>query len=298
MFAVVDDQQEPLRAQELDDALEERQPGPGRDTERHRDDVDQRVGLVGRRELAQPDTARVLRRELGSDLHRQPRLADATRAGEGDEPMVDEEVANLFHLVVAPDERRQLEREVGGERIERSQPREVARQRVVEQLEHAFRTREIAEAVLAEVAELDAVEELRGCSRHEHLAAVPDRHEARGAVHGRAEVVTVALDRIAGVHAHAYRRQRFAGQRALGPSRARDRVDRPAEHRHHPVAGRLHHMAAGRFDRRAQDRRRGAARSAGIEALCSQSRVEPSMSVKRNVTVPDGSCSHDRDATT
>src|SRR5262245_19488064 len=76
-------------------------------------------------------------------------------------------------------------------------------------LEHPLRAREVAQPDLAELDDGDAVtrrvtEVFLGRERHEDLAAVRDRRQARGAVHRRS--VVVAVTRLGGtrVDAHPY----------------------------------------------------------------------------------------------
>ena len=97
-----------------------------------------------------------------------------------------------------------------GRAVDRPQLREARRQALVDQLEHPHRLREIPEAVLTEVPQRDVGHDLVGGGRHQHLAAVADRHEPGGPVHRRPEVVTVAFHRLTGVHGHANRREALA----------------------------------------------------------------------------------------
>ena len=68
---------------------------------------------------------------------------------------------------------------------------------------------EIAQPVLAEIAQLERrrATQLPVAPETQDLPAVADRHQPRGAVHRRPEVVAVALLGLAGVHAHAHRRE-------------------------------------------------------------------------------------------
>ena len=91
-----------------------------------------------------------------------------------------EQLGGLVELGVAPDERRQLGRQVVRPGIERPQRREVGRQPVGDDLEDPHRRAQVLEPVLAEVAQRDAVD--RAVDEQ-----VPDQARTRGSArHGRA----------------------------------------------------------------------------------------------------------------
>ena len=71
---------------------------------------------------------------------------------------------------------------------------ELARQVGMDHLEHALGAGEVAERVLAEVEQLDAVlgHELLGGERHDDLSAMRRRHQSSRAVHRGAVVVALA----------------------------------------------------------------------------------------------------------
>ena len=192
------------------------------------------VGVGHRSQVDEPDAVVVVADHAGSDMDRQPRLARAAGSAEGDEPVRGQGVTQIRRLGLAPDEGRQL----GGQSVRddgarRPQRREVVAQIRVTQLPDAFRPREIAHHVRAEVGQRRTVRELilgqrRRHSRQQRLAAVPEIPESRGAVDGRADVVAgVAQADLAGVDSDAQpdRCQR----RALQIQRARHRVRRTTE---------------------------------------------------------------------
>ena len=168
-------------------------------------------------------------------------------------------------------------------------------------LEDALRAREVGQPVLAEVDERDLVgqrvaHDLLGGVRHHHLSAVGRRPSPGrpGWWRGRSS-----------------RRRGRPRRRCGGPCAPAARRARPTARRRAPAGRRGRRRAASRvvantawrpspvvfttwppcpLDRVAEDARRGARAPARIAAgCCSQSRVEPSRSVNRNVTVPDGS---------
>ena len=65
--------------------------------------------------------------DLRRQLQRQARLAGAARSGERQEPVLREQVCDVLQLALATHERRQLDGQVVGARVERAQGREVGR---------------------------------------------------------------------------------------------------------------------------------------------------------------------------
>ena len=127
---------------------------------------------------------------------------------------------------------------------------------------------------------------------HEHLTAVRERHQPRRAVHLGAEVVPVALDRRAGVQPHPHREVHGRCRRAAAPATRSPRPPRRRQSRTRPRSRR--HRCRTRSRRavrscRARSRRARAARRPCRSGASSHRRVESSMSVNRNVTVPTGS---------
>ena len=133
----------------------------------------------------------------------------------------------------------------------------------------------------------------RRCGRPgQDLAAMTGVHQAGRPVHRRPEIVTVALRNLPGVDPHAgpvppplrpaLRRQ------ALGVHRRVQGVRGPSKGRRKPVPGRGEHIAAvaSMAPRIISSWRATASRMAS--GADSHNRVEPSISVNKNVTVPDG----------
>ena len=172
--------------------------------------------MIGR-QVDVPDPVGEFSGQLGGDLHRQARLTRAARAGQRDEPVVGERLADAVHFRLAPDETRQLHRKtLGGNGIGGAKRREVVVQIGVAELHHPFGAGQIAQRMGAEVGQRDVGRELVDDKRfrrtREHrLAAVGEIAQPRGAVDRRADVVAlVAQLHVAGVHADAQldRRQR------------------------------------------------------------------------------------------
>ena len=260
--------------------------GAGRDAQRGRHRVGHGRGVADGGQLDQPDPVGELVRQLGGDLDGQAGLADAAHAGEGHQPVGAHQLADLLHLELAADEAGELHRQVPGRGVERPQRRERRLQPVGAHLEQALRRRQVPQAVLAQVEQVDAGHQRGRGVAHQDLAAVTGGHHPGDAVQRRPEVVAVALvrpRRWPPPCAPAARACRWASTAAsiAAPGRR--------EHGAHPVAGVLEHRAAVRLDDRPQHARRGSpGRPASRPASASHIRVEPSMSVNRKVTVRAG----------
>ena len=241
VLAVVEHEQQVLRAQELDDAALERRARPGLHARGSpprpgpwRPDRPPRASSQSHAPSAKCGSS------LGRDLDREPGLADAADAGERDEARRRRAPSpTRMQLVVATDERRQLHRQVARERVERSQGRESRRPARRRDLEDPLGPREVAQAVLAEVEQRHAVgevvsDELLGHVRDHDLPTVRGRGHARRAVDRRSVVVAVAELGRAGVQAHP------DPQRTLRPLEIDERA-LPGDGGTDGVAGRREH---------------------------------------------------------
>ena len=126
-------------------------------------------------------------------------------------------------------------------------------------LEHVHGFREVAETMLAEIHEMHvrreaAAYQCRGLLRADHLTAMRDCHQPRGAVHRWAEIVPVAFGRRTRVHAdphpdHDLLRPRFRSQRLLGVRCGIQGIAGPAERHSEPVTACGEHISTVRLDR-------------------------------------------------
>ena len=178
----------------------------------------------------------------GGDLYRQARLARAARAGQRDEPVLGERLADAAHFGLASDEARQLHRKMlGGNGIGGAQGREV----VVQDQDGTAGPPVPGEGDRAADGEPRSVSvtsggswsTTRGSVAPESTVWPPWREVAQpcGAVDRRADVVSlVAQHHVAGVHADAQldRRQR----RTLQLQRACHRVGGAGERDDEAVA--------------------------------------------------------------
>ena len=144
---------------------------------------------------------------IGAELQRQPRLADASGAGEGERggPPLTRQVAKPLQLLLAADERIGLDREVRRPVSERPRRWELGRQAVDEQLVELLRLEQVLQPVLTEVDDVTATAQQspRG-SRQEHLTAVRRSGDARDAMDVETHVVAVEQARFTRVEAHPH----------------------------------------------------------------------------------------------
>jgi len=114
VFAVVDDDQCRHVAELLGERVEQRPTELLTEPEHCSDRLRNEIAAGDRRQLHAPDAV-VVPIELqlqGGDLVRQPRLAATSGTGEADQAVGDDRLAYRCHLRLAPDERRQLRRQV------------------------------------------------------------------------------------------------------------------------------------------------------------------------------------------
>ena len=171
--------------------------------ERLRDRRQQQRRIVDGLERDEPDTVRKLVDELGGRVEREPCLPGAARPRERHEPDVvaHEQCAHGVELRRATDDRRRLDRQVRRPVLECLDRRELACEAGGDELMEVVRAAQVLEAVVAEVARLDA-DEVRRRLRQQHLASVCRRADPRRAVDVEADVVAADERRLSGVDSH------------------------------------------------------------------------------------------------
>ncbi len=227
---------------------------------------------------------------VSGDVQGQAGLAHPAHTGQRDQTMSLHQRADAGQIVGSPDERRHLDGQVVTRRAQRPDGRERRRA----ELEQPLGQRQVTQLVGSEIHQLISMqpaEQLLGRQRHENLAAVPGSHEPGGAVDGRPEVIAVTLLDLAAVNAHPHVQQRLRLARREVRLRSLGGVDcvaGPVERRREPVApvANTYPPWASIASRTTASCTANAARISS--ARSSHSRVEPSISVKRNVTVPEG----------
>ena len=210
--------------------------------------VGHRRRVADRRQLDQPHPVGELAGQLGRDLHRQAGLAHPAHPGEGHQPMGPHLLGQLLHRDLAAHETRRLHRQVPRHRIQRPQRRELDPQPVGAHLVQVLDTRQVTQAMLAPIDQLDARHHRRRGRRHQDLAAVAGGHHPRRPVQHRTEVVLTATLGLTGGDPHAHRQP----QRLLRLHRGVDRGAGRAERRAHPVTGVLEQPTPMSLDRRSQ----------------------------------------------
>jgi hypothetical protein len=169
-------------------------------------------------------------------------LPQATRAVKRDELDVRaaHELCDPLQLPFAADQRRGLDREIGRSVLERAERRERRLEARALQLVEPLGRREVAQAVLAEVARLVCLREVARRLREEDLAAVGGSADPRGAVDVEADIAGAALPRLPRVDAHADTDAIEVGEGALCFGRGVERVVRARKGDQGPVALDVH----------------------------------------------------------
>ena len=242
-----------------------------------------------------------VRHQLGGDVEREARLAGAARARERQEARaVPQQTEQLLPFPLSTDE--------GGDRPRQVRVRDRLqwREALAPELEQRDRLVEVLQPVLAELGEV-AVDERPCRGRHDDLSAVPGGGDAGSPVELPAGIALAGQKRLPRVQAHPYP-DRSALERLLPPSGRREGLSGVPEGVQEGVALRVDLDAAGESapqkpspwvststppwaEKALRRKRRCSARARTYPSSPSSSisRVEPSMSVNRRVTVPLGS---------
>ena len=177
------------------------------DAEGRRDRLEDEVGVDDGPELDQPRPLVVVVEVIGRQAEAQPRLADAARSDEGQERRDAQDRPGVGELAVAPDEARQLARQVAGATARGPERPEFADEPVGGDLVQPLEPDEVLEPVLAEVDQGDvrgqvAADEVVAHLGDEDLTAMAGRADPGGHVDVDPDVALVGADRLAGVEAH------------------------------------------------------------------------------------------------
>ena len=255
VLAIVEDDQRPARVAELDSGhLRRRHPRRLRQAQRLERRPADRTSRACRRQLNEPHAARERGHQLGAHRQSQASLANTSRPGQRHHPLVTEHVHQLSDLHSPADQRRQLQRQVLPERVQRHQRRKPHLQIRVRQLPHPLRAPEILQPVTSEIDQVGASRQIvdHQRSRHvrqQHLPAVTARPQPGTADDRQPEIVALVTQlRLTGVQRHPDRqpttvRPWLRAQRTLGCQRRCDGVGRPAERGDDTVALALLHRA-------------------------------------------------------
>ena len=162
VLAVVEHEQQAPPRQRLGDAVGHRPAGCGviPSTVGHRIGHGRRV--ADRRQLDEPHSVRELGDQLGGDLHGQAGLADAAHPDQRDQPVTSHQLGQLLHLDLTTDEARDCAGRFPGTPSIVRKRRKLDRQTVGADLEQPLDARQVPQAVLAQVPQIDPGHEPRG----------------------------------------------------------------------------------------------------------------------------------------
>ena len=217
MLGVVDHDQDAPAGEALGQRRCDRIASGTADLQGLRDGREHQSGILERRKRYPPDAVGEAVGGAGRGLQRQPRLPDPAGTGQGDEPhiLAGEQLSNGSERVLPPEERRGRHGQVRA--VEAAERREA----LLAELEEPHGSREILEAVLAEVHHLVGDVRPRGIGQH-HLPAVRDACDPRSAMHVESHVAALLDQREPCVDAdpHPHRAAVECGlHRACGGSR-------------------------------------------------------------------------------
>ncbi len=255
MLAIVDDQQQPPPSERVGDGVDQRGVALRGDAQRGRDGRGHRGRLADRRQLDHPHSVGKLARELGTDLDRQPGLADTADSAQCDQPVRSHQLDDLGDQILAADERVQLLGQVACGAIDASKHRELEPKSVGDHLVHRRPPAQTAEPMFPQRSDRHPVSEQHlGRVGHDHLAPVRKRHQPGRAAHAGTEVAPVALGCLPGVQTHPDRkRDRCLGEQLLRFNRRAHRVACPCKGGAEAITDSREHIPAVPLDRVAKD---------------------------------------------
>ena len=151
LFAVVEDQHDPLGTDVLGHRANQWCPGHPGHGEALRDLVDQHVTIANGAQFGDAKPVWEVTEEFFGHAHRQPRLAGSPRARQRHQPVLVEQTDDLAQLTGSTDETRQLRREVVVRTLHGSQTRELSNERRVADLIDPLGFGQTAQAMRPEV---------------------------------------------------------------------------------------------------------------------------------------------------
>ena len=269
LFEVVHHQQELLVAEIILHSLEDGSPGHLGDAERPCQRRRHQVRIGDRGEVHEEAAVLELREHLRGDPEGQPRLSGPPGPRQGEEAGPAEKPARLGDLSLAADERRELDRQIGGPGIERSRRWEVRFETLDHQIEEVLRMIQVLQPVPSKIPDPDTGREgpvhqgPRGL-REDGLPSVGRSGDAGGTMHVDPDVPVQADHPVSRVKAHPNPdldrgRPRVPGQASLRRHRGLNGSRRALEHGEEGVALGAHLHAPAVLDGTANDRRMGVA---------------------------------------
>ncbi len=182
VLAVVEDEEEGLRPNVVHQRIQARPALLLLDAQPRRHGVDEKCRIAKGGQLDEPNAVDEALELIGGDSERQARLARSARSGQREESIRGQQAPQLLELALASDETRELDRQIVGRSIERSQRCEAGREVRDDDLEDALGVGDVLQAVHAEVAQHDAPwqiaeSEIGGRLRQQDLPSVAGRHD-------------------------------------------------------------------------------------------------------------------------
>ena len=171
-----------------------------------------------------------------------------------------------------------------GLRIQCTQRRKFCPQSGCPDLKHPHRRRHIPQPSRSQIEQIDTGEQCRGRVGQQDLTAVPGAHHPRSTVEHRAEVVPIPQLCLPGRNAHPHRQL----QRSLRCHRSIDRTLGRGEGCAYPVTGVAEQKPSCPSIAVRSTSSWAASAARMPSASFSHRRVEPSISVNRKVTTPEG----------
>src|SRR6516165_6759524 len=184
----------------------------------------------------------------------------------------------LGDLGLPPDEARGRGAQIPRTRIQRPQRRKVRAQARRLDLEHLNRSREIPQPARSKIDEINTAQQTRRRLGQQDLTTMSRGHHSCGSIEHRSEVVPVSQLGLAGCQSHSHRQLQLPFTADIGDAKA---ATKPS-----PVWPNKNPSYASIAVRNTLSWTTSAARIPS--ASVSHRRVEPSTSVNRNVTTPEG----------
>ena len=254
VLAVVEDQQQVPVPHELQQRVDDREPGLFLHAQHRRHRLRHETRIVDWSELDQPRAVGKRVEGVGRHLERQPGLAEAAATQQCQQACLGELFSYVDEFAFAPDEGRELLRQVVRRCFKRAQRRKLLPQCRMHHLVDALWLRKVTQPDTPEIEQRDPFGQTTSqqCGdglRQQDLSTMGGAHHARGAIDGVAEVVVVATCVDPGVQSAAHAQgdavgSRRVGERPLQLHGCAERVEWVGKDGQHAVAGRLDDAAA------------------------------------------------------
>ena len=209
LLEIVEHQQHPLALQVLHHDVERHAVARDRDSDRLGDHRRHQVGVADGRQGDEVDAVGKGLHDLRADLEAEAGLADASRPDQRQQARPGEQALGLGDRLLAPDKAGELRRQVVGRRVQRAERGKRVGYAVDDELVETFRTRQVLQAVQAQVAKGEVARQAgldqgAGGFRQQDLPTVRGRLHPRRVMHVEADVLVAHQWRLACVQADAH----------------------------------------------------------------------------------------------